>query len=189
MVADPVNVVDTLLGVQYDGTNSADIIALDVFDFNNSSEAAGVWTFQSPPESTVFVVHTGEWILFAQNQVLSRVSDADFNNNYSCNVLCSDVEPLVSAVESLAAGVVRAMGVAAVPSLILNATANVDVTLQPAMADSGYDAYASLFAGVSLSNLQINSVTVVDQNTVTVAVQNVGLVTLAGASVMVHAVA
>jgi len=63
------------------------------------------------------------------------------------------------------------------------------VTLQPAMADDTYTAYAHKFAGISLTDLQINSVTVVDEDTVTVAVENVGLATIAGASVAVHAIA
>jgi hypothetical protein len=57
------------------------------------------------------------------------------------------------------------------------------------MADDTYTAYAHKFAGISLTDLQINSVTVVDEDTVTVAVENVGLATIAGASVAVHAIA
>ncbi len=81
------------------------------------------------------------------------------------------------------------MGVAPVPLLLASGTANINVTLQPAMADDTYNAYAHKFAGVSLTDLDITSVTVVDEDTVTVGVENVGLVTLTGASVLVHAVA
>jgi hypothetical protein len=187
MAANPINVVDTLRAVQYDGTNSADIIALDPgFAFDNASEANGVWSFQSPPSSASFVVHTGEWLLFAQNQVFSKVSNVDRINNFSCNVLCEDIEPL-TALASLP--LVSALGVAPVPALLASATAEVMVTLQPAMADDTYSAYAHKFAGVALDDLQINSVTVVDEDTVTVAVENTGSQTIAGASIMVHAVA
>lgn len=190
MAANPINIVNTLLGVQYDGTNSGDIVALDMFDFNNATENAGVWSFNSPTDSTYFTVHTGEWILFAQNMVMSVVSNADAINNYSCNVLCEDIEAITAQVEALEANPsVRAMGVAAVPLLLASGTANINVTLQPAMPDTSYTAYANKFAGVSLTDLQINSVTVVDEDTVQVAVQNVGLLTLTGASVAVHAVA
>ena len=75
------------------------------------------------------------------------------------------------------------------PSLAPSATADVDVTLQPAMPDVSYAAYAVKFAGVSVTGLAINSVTVVDEQTVTVAVENTGGLTLSGATVMVHAVA
>lgn len=183
MAADPINVVSTLLAVQYTGSNSGDIAALDQFDFNNASESAGVWTFQSPPDSTTFVVQTNDWILYAQNQVFLRVPNSEFLTNYSCNSLCADVEALSSATA------VRAIGCAPVPSLVLSASTTVAVTLQPAMPDSSYTAYAALFAGISITSLQINSVTVVDEDTVNVVVQNVGLVTLAGATVTVHAVA
>lgn len=184
MAADPINVVNTLVAVQYDGTNSGDIAALDPgFDFNNATENSGVWSFQSPPDSTSFTINTSDWILYAQNAVVQKVTNTDFTNNYSCNTLCPDLEVLSSV------GTVQAIGVAAVPTLLASGTANVNVTLQPAMPDDEYDAYASKFAGVSLTDLTITSVTVVDEDTVTVGVQNVGLLTLTGASVMVHAVA
>jgi hypothetical protein len=186
MAADPINIVSTLRTVQYDGTNSGDIIALDEFDFNNSSESAGVWSFQSPPDSTSYTVRTNEWIQFAQNMVMAIVSNADAANNYSCNVLCEDIEPF-AALTSVP--LVSALGVAGVPSLLASGTANVTVTLQPAMADDTYSAYAHKFAGVALDDLQINSVTVVDEDTVTVAVENTGSQTIAGASIMVHTVA
>lgn len=186
MAANPINVVNTLRAVQYDGTNSADIVALDEFDFSSASESSGVWSFQSPPDSTSYTFNTGDWILYAQNQVFQRVTNSDFISNYQCNALCPEVE----ALESFAlAPKVQAVGVAAVPTLVLNATANVDVTLQPAMADDTYSAYAHKFAGVSLANLNITSVTVVDEDTVTVGVENTGLVTLSGATILVHAVA
>lgn len=186
MAADPINVVTTLRAVQYDGTNSGDIIALDEFDFNNASESGGVWSFQSPPDSTSYTINTGDWILYAQNQVMLKNSNSEFAMQYSCNALC----PEVQALEAIAlAPKVQAMGVAPVPLLLASGTANINVTLQPAMADDTYNAYAHKFAGVSLTDLDITSVTVVDEDTVTVGVENVGLVTLTGASVLVHAVA
>lgn len=183
MAANPINVVTSLSAVQYDGTNSGDIIALDAFDFNNATENAGVWSFQSPPDATSYIINTGDWILFAQNMVMLKNSNSEFLMQYSCNSLCSDVEALEGSIS------VSSMGVAPVPPLLASGTANVNVTLQPAMADNTYTAYAFKFAGVSLTDLDITSVTVVDEDTVTVSVENVGLVTLTGASVLVHAVA
>jgi hypothetical protein len=181
MAANPINVVNRLHAVQYDGTNSGDIDNL--FSLNNASESGGVWTFQSPPDATSYTINTGDWILYAQNQVFSKATSTEFPAFFSCNALCPDIEALSEVTA------VRALGVAPVPSLVLNASTTVTVTLQPAMPDSGYTAYASKFAGVSLTDLTINSVTVVDEDTVQVGVQNTGLVTLAGATIMVHAVA
>lgn len=88
MAAIPIDVVSTLRAVQYDGTNSGDIVALDEFDFNNSTESAGVWSFQSPPDATSYTINTGDWILYAQNMVLSKTSNPEFVVQYSCNMLC-----------------------------------------------------------------------------------------------------
>lgn len=183
MAANPINAVSILRAVQYDGTNSGDIIALDEFDFNNASESGGVWSFQSPPDSTSYTINTGDWILYAQNQVMLKCSNSEFTLQYTCNALCPDVEAL-AAVPS-----VRSIGVAPVPLLLASGTANVNVALSPAMPDDSYTAYAAKFAGISLTDLNITSVTVVDEDTVTVGVENVGLVTLTGATVLVHAVA
>lgn len=185
MAADPINIVNTLRAVQYDGTNSGDIVALDEFNFNNDSEVNGVWSFQSPPDSASFVVQTGDWILFAQNQVMYRTSNPEFEITYSCNALCPEVEQL--AFMALAPKV-QAVGIAAVPTLLSNMGVTVVVTLQPAMADATYSAYAHKFAGVAVDNLNITSVTVVDEDTVHVDVHNAGS-TLTGANLLVHAVA
>lgn len=97
MAATPFSVVNTLYAVQYDGTNSVDIAALEPgFNFNNDTEDAGVWSFQSPPDSTLFVVNTGDWIIFAQNQVFNKWSNSEFLMQYSCNVVCQDVEAFAS---------------------------------------------------------------------------------------------
>ncbi len=195
MTANPINVVDTLRAVQYDGTNSSDITALDPgFSFNNDSEAGGIWSFQSPPDSTSFNVPTGSWILYAQDQVFFVKTNAEFVSQNDCNITCSDFDAQVDAaieeaLESMPSGsMVRSVGVAAVPTLLLSSSANVDVQLQPAMPDTSFTAYASKFAAVSLVDLAINSVTIIDTDAVRVNVSNTGLVTLSGASVMVHAV-
>ena len=182
MAANPINVVSRLHAVQYDGTNSNDIANV-LFALNNESESNGVWSFQSPPDSTSFTINTGDWILFAQNQAFSRTLEAEFDALYSCNTLCDDVGVFSTGQQ------VRAVGMAPVPSLVLSGTADVDVTLHPPMPDSDYNAYVSKFADVSVDDLQINSVTVVDEDTVTVSVENTGLATLSGITIMVHAVA
>ena len=91
MAADPINVVTTLYAVQYDGTNSGDIVALDQFDFNNDSESNGTWSFQSPPDATSYTFHAGDWILFAQNQVMQAKTNTEFLREYTCNAVCADL--------------------------------------------------------------------------------------------------
>lgn len=86
MAADPISVVNRLHAVQYDGTNSSDIAQL--FAFSNSSEFAGVWSFQSPPDSSSFTFNTGDWILYSQNQVQYKVLEAEFETLYSCITVC-----------------------------------------------------------------------------------------------------
>lgn len=180
MAANPISVVERRHAVQYDGTNSGDISAL--FSLETLSENAGVWTFESPPDSSVFVTNTNDWIVYAQNMALFKFSPGDFDVFYRCNAECDDLSVFSTGVQ------IRAMGVAPVPLLLASGSTTVAVQLQPAMPDASYTAYASKFAGVSLTDLNITSVSVVDEDTVNVGVQNVGLITLTGASVMVHAV-
>lgn len=204
MAATPQNIVERRHGVQYDGTNSGDIDAL--FSLNTLSESGGVWMFESPPGSSTYTVNTNDWIVYAQNMAFATHSPTAFVNFYRCNAECADVESLdvqalqeavetlegemdalQAEVDALGGVSIRSVGVAAVPTLLLGASATVAVQLNPAMADSSYTAKAFKFASVSLVDLQINSVTIVDADTVNVNVENTGLVTLSGASVLVTA--
>lgn len=204
MTATPINIVERKHAVQYDGTNSGDIDAL--FPVNTLSEVSGVWTFESPPAGPTYVVNTNDWIVFFQNMVFGTYSPTAFDFFYRCNAECADlqsaeVQDLQEAVETLQGQVedlqgevdalggmsVRSVGVAPVPLLLLGASTTVAVQLNPAMADSAYTAKAFKFAGVSLTDLAINSVTIVDADTVNVAVENTGLATITGASVLVTA--
>lgn len=217
----PVPVVENKHMVQFDGTNHTEIATL--FNLNESSVTAGVWTFKSPPDADTYNVPTNHYILYTQNMavavypptgVVAALGTTGAAGAYACNIICddlpdlsgleagvaqletdmdaaeADIATLQADVSALEAAVgVKAIGVAPVPTLLLSGSATVAVTLQPAMPDSSYTAYASKFAGVSLTDLAITSVTVVDEDTVNVGVSNVGLLTIAGASVMVHAVA
>lgn len=196
MTATPINIVERKHAVQYDGTNSGDIDAL--FPVNTLSEVSGVWTFESPPTGPTYVVNTNDWIVFFQNMVFSTYSPTAFDFFYRCNAECADlqeavetlqgqVEDLQGEVDALGGMSVRSVGVAPVPLLLLGASTTVAVQLNPAMADSAYTAKAFKFAGVSLTDLAINSVTIVDADTVNVAVENTGLATITGASVLVTA--
>lgn len=179
MAATPINIVERKHAVQYDGTNSGDIDNL--FSLNTISETGGVWTFESPPGSSTYVANTSDWIVFFQNSAYGTFSPTAFDNFFRCNAECDDLLNLATGVS------VKSVGVAPVPTLLLGGSATVAVQLSPAMADASYSARAFKFAGVSLTDLSIDSVTVVDADTVNVAVSNVGLLTLAGASVLVTA--
>jgi hypothetical protein len=80
------------------------------------------------------------------------------------------------------------VGYAVTPSLIIGASATVAVPMVPALPDAGYNVAVAL-AGSSqlLGALAILSATVVDADTVNVVIQNNGLLTLAGATVLVTA--
>lgn len=188
--------------IQYTGSNSADIDA-QVPGLSITSEVGGVLSFTV--NSVNFTANTNDWVAWNVTQAYS-LNPTQYATEWGCFTNCSvfstqsttvdglesdvgDLQADVTALQGAMAGAfVRSVGVAPVPLLLASGTATVAVQLQPAMPDSGYSAYASKFAGVSLTDLQINSVTVVDTDTVNVAVENVGLVTLTGATVMVHAI-
>lgn len=204
MAANPINIVERRHAVQYDGTNSGDISNL--FSLNTLSEAAGTWTFESPPGSSTHVTNTNDWIMYAQNMAIATYTPTAFDNFYRCNAQCddlqeTDIQELQEAVETLEGQVadletevgnlggesVRSVGVAPVPSLLLLTSVDVDVQLSPAMPDTSFTARAYKFAGVSLSDLVINSVTIIDQDTVRVNAGNTGALTITGASLLVTA--
>lgn len=176
--------------VQYTGSNSADIDA-QVPNVTITSEVGGVLELLFNG-STVLTLNTGDWIYW-NGFVTNTLSNSMYLGEWGCVALCSDVDALQTEVATLqtevAMGAMRSFGVAPVPALLLNQSTTIGVQLNPAMPNASYSAYALLFAGtVSITGLQINSVTVVDADTVNVVVQSVGVATLAGANVMVHAV-
>jgi len=81
-----------------------------------------------------------------------------------------------------------AVGYAITPSLVVGASATVAVPMVPALPDSGYNVAVALAGSAQLLGaLAILSASVVDTDTVNVVVQNNGLLTLAGATVLVTA--
>ena len=177
---DPFPIIDDRWALQYDGTNSAQILAyVPLIEF--VSESSGTLTVESPPDSITWTINTNDYAIVQQEAIVNVQNPTLFDFTFTCNTICETLPEPVASMQSI--------GVAAVPTLLLGGSTTVTVTLQPAMPSSSYTAYASKFASVSLVDLQINSVTIVDEDTVDVAVSNTGLVTLSGASVMVHAVA
>lgn len=199
MTTTPVHIVDKRWAVKYTGSNSAEIDAL-ITQFDIVSESGGTLTFTS--NSSNFTATTNQWIVYLQGMVFGVFSQSDFDNFFSCNASCADITTLQSSISSnssaittlqgqlttVTSGLVRSVGVAPVPTLIASASATIQVTITPAMPNTTYNAYPKLFAGISIVGLQINSTTIVSTTRVDVVVQNVGLVSLAGANVLVYAV-
>jgi hypothetical protein len=183
------NIVQSVAkAIQYTGSNSGDITS-QLPGVSFVSEVSNVLTVEF--NGNPIVLKVTDWI--AQNSVYTiNLTNNQYLNEWGCVVLCSEMDAIAETLSQVqtqsALGAVRAIGIAPVPTLAASGTANINVQLRPAMPDASYSAYASTFAGISLTDLVINSVTVVDMDTVIVAVENTGLDSLAGATVMVHAV-
>lgn len=80
-------------------------------------------------------------------------------------------------------------GSGVVGSLVLNATQTIQVPLKPDLGTTPYTATAVVSGGAVsvLANLQVQSVTAVSGSRVDVLVKNVGVATIAGATVLVVA--
>lgn len=190
------NVSQISQSIQYTGSNSADIVS-QVPGLTFDSEVGGVLTvlYNGNP----MVLATNDWVIF-NPFVTFPMGNTQYLAEWQCVSVCDDLGSLETDIDGLETDLaaletqvnaisvgtpVRSIGVAPVPTLVLNASATVAVTLAPAMPNTSYTPYAKLFAGISIVGLTINSVTVVNASTVNVVVQNLGLVTLAGANVMV----
>lgn len=196
------NVTFLSQSIQYTGSNSADLDS-QVPNVSIISESGGVLRLDH--EGTTLVLNINDWLVFDISSY-AVFSHTQYLAERDCIVICSDLadteasvsdvaddlSDLTSSVATLSTAIVgafvRSIGVAPIPTLIQNQSTTVAVQLQPAMPDSGYSAYATTFAGVSLASLSVDSVTVVDADTVNVALTNNGVATIAGASVMVHAI-
>lgn len=165
--------------IQYDGTNGTYII--NTF-FNNSvtlvsdTGTALTWADFDNQQHTVPL---NGWTLRNNggNESPPVMSNADY--------LTTWVEvPLPFSVPD----VTLAMGYALTPTILASASANVAVDLDTTMSGTSYEASAVLAGSASLlADLAITAVTITDNNTVTVTVQNNGLVSLSGATVIVTA--
>lgn len=176
-----INITDRFEGIQYTGSNSAEIDAT-ISNLTIVSETGGVLTVQSPSGGgSPHVLNTGDWARFTQGAIVSTHPDADFTSFYVRNAVFDDLD----AVEAALDDVIHSAGVKECPLLIVgNTTVSVDII--PAMPDTSYTPYAQLFASVALlGSLSISSVTVVDTDTVDVVINNGGLISLTGANVLV----
>lgn len=192
--------------MQYTGSNSADF-PQQVPDVTITSEVGNVLTLDHL--GTPIVLHLNHWIVWNTFQ-MQALNVNQYTTEWGCFAPCEVVETVstlevetstlesdlatamadIAALQATVAGLsigtpVRSVGVAPVGALLLNASTTIPVTLTPAMPDTSYTPHARLFAGISITGLQINSVTVVSTSVVDVVVQSVGVATLAGANVMV----
>lgn len=171
------NVAKKLFAVQYTTTNSSEIITfLETYgeDWYVVSEAAGVLTMNvvGDPIANV-VMNNTNWIV--QNAVgdqnvfdIPVFTNTVFINRYFRTEMSG--------------------GWGSVPTLLLSQSTTVDVTLKLPFFDTNYAAIAFISGGLDLlGGLNITSVTVIDEDTVRVGIQNTGLVTLSGANVGVLA--
>ena len=174
----------------YDGTNSAAIRnkAEDQYGTWTVSESGGVLTItktyaeldeNNVPYHDDWTVNNGDYVLFGN---LGGMAGVYSQENFDLNYAIVD--------DALNQPVLIAMGIESVPSINGGASSSpISVTLKPALADSDYAAVAILAGGLGLlSKLEVSSVTVVDEDTVSVVVHNTGLLPLSGAQVLVQAV-
>lgn len=169
--------VHSVEAIQYDGSNDAEVIAAaEAFftlvntgvNFVSGAVVANEVVITTD-QYVMTAIAVGSWLIRDRTEVYTT-TDAYQNINY-------DVTPVV------------ALGIAAVPTLAGSAQATVHVTINPPMPNDNYNAAAVLSGGVGLlSKLSIVSVTVVNESTVDVVVDNTGLLQLSGASVIVNAV-
>lgn len=183
-MADLDNLVQRYYTLQYTGSNSADILEAFQTIWNAAdiqSEGGGVLEIQTYAPPGVVTINTDDHIVFqasaSGDQVQAWLSPADVSAQFI------QVEPLSPTPDQSA-------GVATIPSLIGNAQTTVSVTLNPAFPDTSYSVASVISGGASLlASLSILSTTKTSGSQVDVVVKNTGLLTLAGASLLVIAVA
>lgn len=171
-------VVENLDAFTFEGTSDGDdvVAALNAHkpsgDFSLVSESAssltveGVWSGSEP--SQLAIDDGGAYVYRGEDWIGERTA-AQMASIYR---------------DEPAGGGVVGLGTAQVPAILLNGDADVAVTVVPAQPDAGYTADAWLVGAIG--SLSINSVTVTDEDTVTVNVQ-AGLAFAGGASVVVVA--
>lgn len=161
---------------QYDGTNGSFLIGtfcsspnLDIVSDNGTT-----LVFEDGDNNT-HTASAGDYLI-RQSNLLDDFPEVQTPAEYAQNWI---PEPILSL----------AAGYALTPNITgSGGTANVGVDLDSTLSGTSYQASAVL-AGTStlLADLVITAVSITDANTVTVTVQNNGLLALAGATVIVTA--
>jgi hypothetical protein len=162
---------DLTYAALYDGTNATDIRGyIETICGPGSTSMSGT-NIVNP----IAAVHVGDWLVQASGTFVI-VDSTTFGVKYLQLTLPPNVQQ-------------SSCGIGAIPTLLAGANVNVDVTLKPGLTDTSYTAQAFTTNGLGiLSSLNVNSITIIDADTVRVNVQNTGLVTLNGSKVVVFAV-
>lgn len=180
-----INIVDNYHAEQYTGSNGT-AIAAAVTNCNIISETGGVLTIESPTGSTVYVINAGEWVRWTQNMIVSAHPTAAFNLYFNEYATKAELDALAATVASNTASIatlttaaaagVRAVGVKDCPTLLLNSSTVIPVTITPGMPSGTFTAEAMLFGPVTvLATLTVTAVTATSATTVDVTVQNSGV--------------
>jgi len=166
------NVVQRAPATQYDGTNSSEILAASSVGAEIVSEEDDVLVISTTYLGTS-TYHVGDWITVSGGKIASEDFEAQFR-----------------IIEDAPTTPDQAAGVSSVPSLVGNAQTTVPVTISPAFPNTSYSVAPVITGGVNLlSSLSVLSTSKISGSQVDVVVKNTGLLTLAGASVLVVAVA
>lgn len=151
---------------QYDGTNGADVVA-GLSGATFASDTGSVLTFDEG--GSTYTANAGDYILRSNNNVFSGVY-----GSMSAAVLFVAV-PAPELVHAVG-------GPVSVPASVLGQTQPYTVNLPTAMPSTDYAVVAELRGAPNIvSGHSVLSVTIVDEDTVSVSVQS-GAASLAGAS-------
>lgn len=186
----PIIKLERFESFQYDGTNGADIRdQLNAYTTGSDpwtiiSESGGVLHVRNTVNSeNIFVPELDHLVLGQRDSafVLGVMTETQLGNNY--------VDLVTEIGNTVLASNAQAMGVAVVPALTASGSTTVQVTVGPPLPDTSYAPAAVLIGGASLlGSLSITSTTAVSTTRVDVVVQNTGLLTISGASVLVIAI-
>jgi len=155
------NVVKRKNSMVYSGSNSADLNAA-IDDFTINSEAGQILAFTSGGES--FTANADDRVVFWDG-VVQAVLDADDYEDAYIEFLTEEQSL------QLPSGAVKAAGIATVPPLVAGVPVTISVDISPAMPNTSFTANVDLFGATNLSSITVNSVTIVDTDTVDVNVQ------------------
>lgn len=169
----------------FDGTNAADMLAAINISYPDAVISASA---NYPGASATMTVQPwpGYNINFAVGDSWNSVS----GGQYPAASLADDsfVVPLEEYILARVPQAALAVGYATTPNLGVGASATVTVDMVPALPDSGYNVAVALAGSAQLLGaLQILGHAVVSASAVDVSVQNNGLLTLGGATVLVTA--
>ena len=166
--------------IQYTGSNSADVITAGetFFDLVNQ----GINFVSGAEVMGVVEIVTDAYTLYVNN------SDWLVQDQSGINVLTNAYFSVYYQTPTEIPTPTHSLGYASVPSLLTTQQTTVSVALTPSLPSSAYNASAALTGNAQLlGDLAINSVTVAGAAQVDVVVQNNGLLTLSGATVLVTA--